>query len=984
MKLVVEQWGITSSEYPSFNGLPKTVQNTIKWKALYLSYLDFCEKDLFWEPQIPSGIEKRQLYLAKVSHEISSLKVKYPAQAYKFLGKLFGVINNSVWLGHTIEYLEFLGEFLAAANWNADIATGEQISNNALVLLAEHLQYIASHPLTNRILYKYRWPLVTTVTNIAYYYSRRGDLAHAREYAALWQELSKKFSTAHRKFDLLILEIQLLLRENPRNHAEINRLFIEAEGTGLPSLHTVYKASDESMKLYESAEREYTLLRFQYESEEADLTNGPILASRLTKWRVLKDSFDAKKTEYDASDRQILFQIEIIMYIAIQRYLRNVNKNQEHITIEMPDIGPNSPIWDEQRDTVYETILENHYRIDTTWLDVDKTMSQDNGWLFLWSIVDLFTYRVESLPTGEGYARAISVSHTLHMMLDIYQTALWKNEGSATELTRIFKTRTFYPRYIASCHELMASIGAYTTEANDDEILKWLYGLIRHRDTLEKAHITHVTQEITKIQKIDILKIEKIHPQSSSEEDYYVEEGYIIRSNSESNGKEVNKRFEYNWWTYIISLVSESWGNITEEIIENCIAIIRPLMPSIIRGWHRIADFEAEAGSPSPTTNSAIFRTVITKMWHVGIPREWWDFFKSVLDPDSIAQRTSITQVTKDDLIWAKWVPIIITMSEDEPAISVVNMGEIDNCTYLAIRFWIIDANISYNLPPYDGICIVRILPDGTWSRQWIKCNPRSVSWRDNTRNQSLYEQQIERIGTVIGSKSDQKLELSCIHSGNVWKVYELWEVITEQRFTFGVDEKQVVTSKVTKRNFLIQIKAPGEVDVQLIISSYKDNETGKFVMYIGSMVTSWGVDIMFISKWFSSMLIDESNQSKLTGEKRFTELSENTVAEWERHEWKQDMGKAPKAIPLILWHAINSRRCKDNTIVLDWMPMNCTPWWDLYSLLGYKLFWFLQMVHKPNGTVKDINFGSALNSTNWTSIPPVSVRPQPKIMEIK
>jgi predicted transcriptional regulator YdeE len=62
--------------------------------------------------------------------------------------------------------------------------------------------------------------------------------------------------------------------------------------------------------------------------------------------------------------------------------------------------------------------------------------------------------------------------------------------------------------------------------------------------------------------------------------------------------------------------------------------------------------------------------------------------------------------------------------------------------------------------------------------------------------------------------------------------------VITEQRFTFGEDKSEVI-SKVTKRNFLIQIKAHGDVDVQLIISSYKDDETGKFVMYIGSMVTS-------------------------------------------------------------------------------------------------------------------------------------------------
>jgi hypothetical protein len=720
------------------------------------------------------------------------------------------------------------------------------------------------------------------------------------------------FSTAHRKFDLLILDIQILLRESPRDNSEIERLFEEAEEIGLPSLHEVYKANVESMKLYASAEREYRLLRFQYECETADLTDGPTLASKLSEWRYIKNHYEANEKEYDQSDRQILFQIEIMVYIAIERYLRKAI-----------DIDIDNPHIDEARaassDSEYMTIQEHHYRIDTSWLDVDNTLKQDNGWLFLGSLVDLFAYRVESLPKNESdadevtYARAISVSHALHMMLDIYQTALWKNEGGVTELTKIFKTRTFFQRYIENCRILMTSIGACSSDTTDDDIFQWLYRLIEHRDTLEKAHITHVTADIKATQKITILKIEKVHPKSDNEQEYYIEEEYpILDWEKVQTGQEEGKKekvqkeqFKYNWTTYVISLI---WGDISEEKEDECIATIRPLMPSIIRGWRRIASLKE--WSLWATADTTIFRTVITKMWHVGIPREWWDFFKSVLDPDSIAQRTTIAQVNKDDLMQAKWVPIIITMENNDPAISVVNMGEMEGYTYLAVRFWIIGENISYNLPPYDGICMVKVLPDGTWVRQWVHCNPKNVNWSENS-NQSIYERQIEKIGAVIGNKQDKAPEFPCIHNGRLWQIYELGEVITEQRFTMGENDTEVITSTMKKKNFLVQIRTPEWVDVQLIISSYRDNATGKYIMYIGSMVTSGSVDINFISKWFSSILISEGLEGIFPWIKKETEIV------WERNDSYK--GKIQKVMSLKRWHDLNCRFCKTDTVALDW-----------------------------------------------------------------
>lgn len=942
--------------YPSFLSLPKEIQGLIRQRSETIQKLIFWVTELFAEPVLPPDLENQRLCLRLVSSSLRNLRKEHPVQSYRFLKRLSDQIKmRTTGLMGTIEYLEFLGEFLAAANWNADISNGGQICSEASAIVNRLINRMGDgiDKLSPLDFARYRWPLVDTVTNIAYYYSRKGDLANAQESGALWRKLASDFWSAHGKFNLLILEIQIEMGKSPRDDSVISNLFDEGERYWLPVLHKAYShegtpGEGPHIWKYIDAKREYDLLRFQHDIQKANLSDVHVLAGILSTWT--QQWKQQEKDDFDASDRQILFQIEIILYIAIQRCLRNLN-NTTQIDLDLDlNIGKE---W--QFEDALETILQNQYHIDTHGLDVDNTLKQDNGWFFLGSLVELFAYRVDSIPELPWLWRSVAISHALHMMIDICQTALGWGDIERRVALVIFQQRTFYDQYMQSTRKLL---GLTNISANNDQppgmansyavtdytlldpvsddatsTLSLLTELADLRDSLEDNNLRHVFEQIKSTNKLDIVSVKKIHmldPQKNN--DFLVEETRTF-SNVKNTLIQVVVPYAYNGDTYIIQLQHDENRAPSQEIQEACIERVKSIMPTIFKKrkkpqWR--VDFQTSG-------NQTQFQYVIRHMWQLGIPRDSGEFFRSILEPTSIAQRIDLSHVNRETLLREKWVPTIITLEGDDQAISVVNIGERDGHTLLAVRFWITPAHISYNLPPYDALCIVEISPDSRAFYQPIRLNAQTVDRLTNT-NQALYQTQLTQLLRKIWANiSDQGGSLACIHNGRLFQIYELWKVAAQTTFEVGVQDDGVTplttfTNTEVKLNFLVQIETPNGVSVQLIISSYKEQSTGNDIIYIWSMVSSWSADIGFISKWFSSILTD------VRVKERYPFISDKTRVIWERND--SYTGKLPVSLIITRWHGINMRLCPTGEpITLDWIP-DGTEVATYYASFIEKLYW--------------------------------------------
>ncbi len=876
------------SMFRGFDALPDGLQKRFRGRQDNLSAESVNIQDFFWDPNIPDDDNELISYLERVNHCIIWFREIIPTQAYKFLASLYSKLRKKESIHTSPAYLNMMWELVVAASHSADFSgLWEKIEEIEALIDIHHstiCSAISENPFpefpADDVIFIYRTNFINPVINLAYFLSRRWEHERAESYIEMVRVISSRFAFAHRTFDTYMFGVLNAYNQWEYSNPEINSDLWSASVDWLPMLRRIYdKIWD--LRPYTRAKLEYDTLRLLWTVKQFKTPSTNDLVS------VMKELGNLMKIkDTNTSIQQLLFHIQILIYIASQRFISTID-------LEDQNLGND--------DLKY--LMDESNRMDLHSFDIESALAQDNAWFFLWWLVELFCYRVENLWEKGTFSDGTRRTQVLHMMLDIYWIAAWKRNVSKKNI-ELFSRRTYYKEFIDSSAKLLQSIEG--VDLGDkcgvlDEISR-LFGL---REKLSEAYYqSMIEKEFLGKQKMTSLSVSRLHQEADHDDIEY--DAFVIVQWDYSTEYIVHD-FMQAWGKYRLRV---SWTNLDsitsiEQNIKTLLPLIqREISERNINKVHTDLGVEGRADSSSTTWTrnemSINFAKILPHLWQLGIPRSSKMFFEWLLDIWWVAVRIPFAQLSLDIIENATWMPVIILMEENETSISIVKVGVLDNGDELyAVRFGIKDVDQIYNLPPYWSLALIKKTKCGT-----LQYQTPVQSEEDRSKNgiAEIYNKQLQALMAKFGCTSVEEslqssLNATILYSDSIGTLFDGWILVESIPHNPNIEHNTKPT-QTRRHTVVIQVKGENNSSVQLLATFSRDGD--QEIIYISSMISTIKTDIYYISKWFSGFIIKYYKSLGLED----VELA-HKIAAWERN-WTYVKDKT--ALPILRWDNVNRR----------------------------------------------------------------------------
>ena len=487
--------------FPSLQDLPPEVIRLIRssstrveesirkrwWDNSTIPTLSFLQRDGSEAMPLIETLRK----LRDLSYHTSEwIRIHQPNDTFQLLNKLHAhfLKLHDPRLSWSPYYLRFLAELISAAELSTEYKDGEHIAEELEWLIQIHLAKIfSSHAwdssnitsiwewaISPKSIARYRHTLLNAVVNLGGFYARIGKDADRIRMTLLAKGLAKQFCSAQIAYDTLLLNIRAWLNYDNWGW-EVGQAFSEAR-LCLVTLARIYKelelqrwAQENALKRWAQESAKLRILEIYYQAQALMKNDTPsvvTIAQILTERNQL-----LREEDLWVDDIQWLIEVEIFLYIAIDRLMSNATRLTQAIQQH-----PAAAL------VMFQWAVN---KVNTRWLDVNAYLKQDNAWLFVWSLIHLFSHRVQT-SNGSISADAGLQKDLIQQMVLIYDISVG---GSDEYNITVFKRQPWFPIYIDNCRLLLNKLwpGEYT----EADILDWV------RDYLTGWEVNGIGEQIS-------------------------------------------------------------------------------------------------------------------------------------------------------------------------------------------------------------------------------------------------------------------------------------------------------------------------------------------------------------------------------------------------------------------------------------------------------------------------------------------------------
>lgn len=858
---------IETEQFPGFGQLSARLQWAILSRSNYISKYTHSDSDFKEDPILPTETHQIPLYLAYLNNGIIEYRGKNPTQAYYFLSCLYQKLEEIPDIKKSPEYLRFMSEWIAAVSNSADYSSWIQKTQEMENLIDQHIQRLfyssdmstfEEFKLSDNQIYLYRHTLLHLVENIAYFYSRIGNYEKAEKYISLWKLLSTKFSSAQTKFDLFILEISMMIDRWIYEWEDMD-LALKNANLGLKQLDKIYH--EKHPHLIERPKMKLRILEILLRVKKIEIGNIWEIAN------LMRERDELIKTSQN-EDKQHLFHIEVLLYIAIEK-LQNDDELMEQAMVTNPGS--------------LQFVLNGQKKINKKGFNVDHYLNGGNARFFLWSLIELFEHMTMNLIANPKPLPQTQIQ-VCHMMLDIYNIAIWTGNRSINR--EIFKELPFYKQFMRCTHLLMEDL-VIGTACSDEDILESIDGSLlqrqeeEHNDFHDARHFMSMKWTCDFLYSISVInntcsiwksKISIFQKSTWWKEHVYVLTGEMNQSYSILINADIDNQDKEE----------EMLRQVTDDIKELFPYIQKLISLSLLNRTSTILWWDEYTQLTSHETNEDIInlQEAITKMTNlrkgIQVDPEWSfsrikqrNFLRENRSSIDHRTRISIDLINKDLIQKAIDNPIILTFP-DKYHLSIVFASTLPNGTkrYI-VRYGIED--INQMMPAFSGLSVLYI--EVNW--YIYSEDPKTIQ----SELLPLFKRQqyelIEKIWTRWEGKFEDRITNEYIHTDSIGHFLYKW---TDAKWAN-----------------ILEVKAKyNDTHIQCDFTLYMD-KNGDYIMYVGSMIRTWQdnpANTNAIFKWIATVLqwyLSDIDGKLVHANTLYIKLVRDSEHQWNEHneEWK-------------------------------------------------------------------------------------------------